>query len=945
MKSIKSFILIVSVVFSAVSFAQPNLLHGDNLDFSYGSSGWRGKAGRYSNSTSAAPAWNQTNQYTEITTAKDGCNANLFSIISDTNATDPHTVGVLKKVPTHLGFTKSLQINNDMSGCSDGCSYSGATPSYAEASYDMTVDEDNCLLSIYYAIVLEAPNHAGYENPTFQIDIIRTFDNQQVSQCTFWEMQGQTPIPSGSIFLQGANSSSWSTWIYCPWQQVKINLANYIGETITIRARIGDCCFECHAGYGYIVAKAEQPTIEVAGCSGQGNIITEATAPEGFESYKWFRVTRTSISQSSLENLEPADNSTEVLGTNRILQLTEDMMQGQTTQYFAVKLISPRTQTTRPNCVAYVKATVNDIRPNFDDVTYIPVDPLSETDEVGFVFSQVRQRTEDSPMSTQKIDFGDGSSIEFEKNLQTNVWSVLSTTPTNDPNTRVTLNANQSVDVVYHTYSPGTYMAVREATSYYLVENDDTTYNIYCTRNDSTNIVVSERPSILLQATDTICMGASDTIFASSPDNDEQISVNYEYYWWYNIEDTASNPINTGKTFLLNNVMENTSVVVKVLDTVNGFYRFGYFTVYVQEFPNISLQGDTMLCIGQTANITASDATGNTRAMQWSFTQPGNNPHITNPSTNPMLSFTPTQDTVVWLICETSAGCISYKSINIYITNPKVSSDKTTICPNQEVTLTGSDAVDYSWTSEPKDNSLTENVRSTQPVRVTPQETTTYTMKGYGSNGCFTERQITINVVPIPTPTIEYTPKYVDTEDPTVAFTDASEYGTYSLWKFSDGGTSNDKVLRYQFKDLSVDSVTVYLKTANELGLEELSNNEYACSADTSIVIPIELFSVWVPNAFSPNGDGVNDYFFFMSANLLMDVVFEVYNRWGTKVFEYKGASIKLTDINTPLTNTGWDGKYKDEYVQDGVYVWKLNYKRDGSTRIYQKQGTVTVVK
>lgn len=935
MKKSKIFVFVWASIFSIISFAQqPDLLHGDNLDFTYGTSGWKGAAGSYNNSTASSPNWSQSNTYTEITTAKDGCNSNLFTIITDTNATDPHTNNALRKVPTHLGVTKSLQVNNDAPQC---------LPNYSQASYDMMVDDDNCLLSIYYAIVLEAPGHSGYINPTFQIDVIRTSDNQQISDCSFWEMQGVTPIPAGSIFLQGQSSGYSDSWIYCPWQQVKINLANYIGESITIRVRIGDCGYNFHAGYGYICAKAEKPTIEVAGCSGEGNVITEAIAPDGFDSYKWFRVTRTSVSQSSLENLEPADNSLEVLGTNRILQVTEDMMQGQTTQYFAVKLISPRTQTTRPNCVAYIKATVNDIRPNFDDITYEPVNPLSEEDEVGFEFTQVRQRTEDSPMSFQSLDFGDGHSIEFEKNLENNIWSVSSTTPQNDNSTRVTLNANQSIDTVYHTYSPGNYVATRYATSYYVVEGDEGNDTIYCTRHDTIHIAVAERPSILLQATDTICIGASDTIFASSPDNAPEVVANYKYYWWYNIEDTVSEAINVGNSFILNDVNENTSVVVKVLDEVNGFYRFGYFTVYVQEFPDISLEGDTMLCMGQMANITASDQTGNTQAMQWSFVNPGDNPRITDPSTNPVLSFYPTKDTVVYLICETSAGCISHKGINIIMTDPKVSSDKINVCPNEEVTLIGSNAVDYSWTSQPQDISLTENVRSTEPVVVTPQDTTTYTMRGYGSSGCYTERQITINVIPVPTPLISYTPQYVDTEDPTVSFTDASTYGAYSLWKFSDGGSSNNRTIRYHFNDLSEDSVTIYLKSANILGFEELSNNEYNCSADTSITIPIELFSVWVPNAFSPNGDGVNDYFFFMSSNLLTDISFEVYNRWGTKLFDFKENSIRLTDLND--TNIGWDGKYKGEYVQEGVYVWKLEYKREGNTRVYQKTGTVTVVR
>lgn len=280
------------------------------------------------------------------------------------------------------------------------------------------------------------------------------------------------------------------------------------------------------------------------------------------------------------------------------------------------------------------------------------------------------------------------------------------------------------------------------------------------------------------------------------------------------------------------------------------------------------------------------------------------------------------------------------------MTNPKVSSDKSKICPLDEVTLTGSNAVDYSWTANPPDASLTEDVRSEEPVVVTPKETTTYTMRGYGSSGCYTERQITINVVPVPIPLISYSPAYVDAEDPILSLSDASLYGTYSLWRFSDGGTSNDRVLRYQFHDLSVDSVSIYLKTANEVGQHELSTNQYNCSADTSITLPIELFAVWVPNAFSPNGDGVNDRFFFLSDNQLEDVSFEVFNRWGTKIFSFNEKALNLSVLTQDVANSiGWDGTYKGKTVKDGVYVWKLQYKRQGNTRVYQRTGTVNVVK
>ncbi|MBR1768831.1 MAG: gliding motility-associated C-terminal domain-containing protein [Bacteroidales bacterium] len=932
-------ICLFAVLLSCIDFSlqAQNLTRGDNLNFSYGLAGWQGKGGSYAQSSTSAPVWNWTNTYTQINTATDGSGTHLFEVETDTNAYDPYTNGQLKKVPTQFGFTRSLKINNNVSS---------NTPSCALAAYDLLIEEDNCLLSIYYSIVLEAPSHGGYEDPTFQIDVVLTGTETKVNDCALFEMQGHTPIPQGSPFQIGSSGSYGSEWMFCPWQQVKINLANYIGESVTVRVRISDCKYEYHAGYGYICCKAEKPTIEVAGCAGMGDTITTATAPDGFESYKWFRVTRTANSQASLGNQEPTDDS-EILSTDRVFAITEDMMQGQNTQYFAVKLISPRTQTTRPNCVAYIKATVNDIRPNFDAVSYIGVDPMNPRDEIGFKFSEVIQRNEASPLVEQAIAFGDGDSVAFVKDSETWRWSVSDSTPISNGNTRIVIDpASQSIDTVYHVYIPGTYTAKRYATSAYEQEDEEGNQEyIYCTRNTDIRFTVSERPSLLLEASDPICMGAGDTIYASSPDNEETLANTYQYFWWKNYSDTTTTPLATGKQLIVNDIMGDTTFVVKVLDPANGFYRFGEITIHTQLFPEISLNGDTMLCMGQTANIEASDATGNTEAMQWSFVNPGPNPRITNPSTNPILSFMPTQDTVVYLICETSAGCIASKSVNIIMTNPKVSADKLKVCPFEEVTLTGSNALDYSWRAEPMDVSLTEDVRSEEPVVVTPETTTTYTMRGFGSSGCYTERQITVTVVPVPLPVISYTPAYVDAEDPTVSFNDASLYGAYSLWRFSDGGVSNDRTMRYQFKDLSVDSVTVYLKSANEIGQAELLTNDYNCSADTSLTLPVELFAVWVPSAFSPNGDGKNDYFFFQSFNYLEDVVFEVYNRWGTKLYSFEEPAFHLLAIDELMDRIGWDGTYGGKLVQDGVYVWKLRYRRQGNTRVYQKTGTVMVVK
>ncbi|MCK4407074.1 MAG: gliding motility-associated C-terminal domain-containing protein [Bacteroidales bacterium] len=70
---------------------------------------------------------------------------------------------------------------------------------------------------------------------------------------------------------------------------------------------------------------------------------------------------------------------------------------------------------------------------------------------------------------------------------------------------------------------------------------------------------------------------------------------------------------------------------------------------------------------------------------------------------------------------------------------------------------------------------------------------------------------------------------------------------------------------------------------------------------------------LYVPNAFSPNGDSKNDIFKPVSKNVDKFKMY-IYNRWGTLIYE----------TNDP-TN-GWDGKFNGSECQLGVYIWKIVY-------------------
>ncbi len=888
---------------------------GHNLDFSTGGYiNWKAKTGTYNASASNA-VFSWTTSWSDPTQASDN-GGRLFQVFN--NGTDSYSNSQLSRVPE--GFTHASQINN---------SYGGTNCSQLE--YTMEVNLENCLLTFKYAMVLEAPGHSGYENPTFQIDVMKhSSDNGQmleelVDPCAFFEKPSNAQLPQLEPDVWHTSTVN-SSWIWSNWQEIKINLARYVGDRITVRVRLGDCSFSAHGAYGYFTAKAEPALISTPGCAGNGDTVTVASAPGGFESYKWFEISSTFLSQDELADL---DANSPALSEDQNLIVTEAMMGNAQEKFYAVKLVSPRTQTTRPNCVAYITTKIVDIRPNFDNLTYTPPTAIDPAGRAIFMVNDVQPAA--APLYWQKYDFGDGTTpIELEYQFENTAYKWVATNADQNPTTTFEYDAIGSIERVIHTYTTDgnfTYTRTVRASESFEEENAE-----YCEKSQTLDVIIPKTPSLLLEGDGEICVNTETTITASSPDDEN--TDNFVYQWWYSTQDIATEaPIFEGTQYTQLYTAE-TTLQVKVTDTETGYNRTETFTVKVEPFPEITLTGATKLCMGEQANITASDATGATVAMQWSFVQPNENTVITNPSTSPVLTFTPTSDTTVYLLAETAQGCFAWKSINIYITNPVAQISRTKICEGESVILTGSSAETYSWEAEPADASLSHNNQSTSPVTVTPAESTTYTMRGYGETGCFTERTVSVIVLPYPTPVISYSPGYVDVDDPTLALRDESPNSATSLWTFSDGSTSNARSLNHRFNDVSGEFVHIHLETANELG----------CSDTTSVDVPIELFAVWVPNAFTPNGDGVNDLFYFVSLNQLEDVTFEIFNRYGERIHS-AFAKVLDSSLQDELIKTfAWDGTYKGSKVPTGTYIYRLTYKRLGNTRVYDTTGTINVV-
>lgn len=109
-----------------------------------------------------------------------------------------------------------------------------------------------------------------------------------------------------------------------------------------------------------------------------------------------------------------------------------------------------------------------------------------------------------------------------------------------------------------------------------------------------------------------------------------------------------------------------------------------------------------------------------------------------------------------------------------------------------------------------------------------------------------------------------------------------------------------------------------------------------ACVQEVTVFVDVYSFSclgtdLFIPNTFTPNGDGANDKLFVRGLKV-EDFHFAVYNRWGEKVFETNDRSV------------GWDGVYKGKAADAGVFGWYLEAKCPGGEETFLK-GNVTLIR
>lgn len=406
------------------------------------------------------------------------------------------------------------------------------------------------------------------------------------------------------------------------------------------------------------------------------------------------------------------------------------------------------------------------------------------------------------------------------------------------------------------------------------------TYSINLTVNEGLpnqsnickEIVVVNAITAVINGISNICMGDTLKLIGSSV-------VGCTFHW------TGPNGFtSTDQNIILPNANSSNSGTYSLIVTKNNCSSNPVTkNINVIAYPIINLGNDTSICQGNNVILNAGNSGCN---YQWSS---GQITQTVNVSTLGVYS----------VIVTNASGCVGYDTININISSVlHVNLGKdTTICSGETLQLSaGNPCAIYLWNT----NAITQTINVTNPgdYWVTVNNT-----------NCTGSDTINVNIVA--KPIISLGNDTIMCPGDLLVLSPGSGFNYY-LW--SNG---------FNTSSINVSNPGNYYVTVGN----------GACFVSDEIYIEECGSEIWVPNVFTPNGDGINETFYPVYFNI-DKITLLIFNRWGNQLYEGSGIAAV------------WDGKYYGEFCPPGVYYYVIDYEKKGKIKGPQKKhGSVSLLK
>lgn len=411
-----------------------------------------------------------------------------------------------------------------------------------------------------------------------------------------------------------------------------------------------------------------------------------------------------------------------------------------------------------------------------------------------------------------------------------------------------------------------------------------------CIAEDSIQVIAHPLPTITTSADTTICENTNGWLQAFG-------GVQYS---WSPVSD-LTDP-DSARTLASPGI--STIFTVIGVDS-NGCSSTATQGIAVQQAPDLTISpSSAVLCPEESVTITVSG--GNT--YQWT---PGTGLNSTTGST---VIASPATSTTYTISSASGAGCAATGTIDIIVQptlDPSANPDSVAICEGETVELSAQNGVTYTWL--PTNGLNTPNAATTS---ASPTSTTTYTISITDNAGCVFEDSVYIRVFP-------------------AAIADAGiDQAIYAGESITLKGAGNGAFIWSPSTSLDNPFIAQPLASPadDQTYVLTVTTNGGCIAYDTTFIDVLYQTVVFVPTGFTPNGDGQNDEIKIRSFNQFNLEVFEIYDRWGHRVFRTEDASI------------AWDGTLNGEPLQMGTYIYRIKGTGNLGEPI-QKQGNITLIR
>ncbi len=406
-------------------------------------------------------------------------------------------------------------------------------------------------------------------------------------------------------------------------------------------------------------------------------------------------------------------------------------------------------------------------------------------------------------------------------------------------------------------------------------------------------IIVSRDSVIITVDTATISVSNDTTICAGTPVQLTASGSN-TYSW--------SPALQLSNTSLANPVATPTNTTKYFVTGTNtaGCTITDSITVTVNPLPVVSISNDTLVCTNSSVQLFAAGGTSYT----WLPATTLSNSTIPNPIASP----TGTTRYVVTVTDNNNCSAADSVSVSVRPPNSFTLDPSFTVCSADSVQLIAAGGDMYAWSP-----AISLNNNTIANPMASPNTTTDFTVT-ITDTLCSYSETLTTTVTVLPLPQLSLTKSNdIDCSNNSsrLSVTGASQY----LWQ--PGGTLNNTGISNPFA--SPVETTTYVVTGTDL------NGCVNTDSITVLVNNTNKGGYLMPNAFTPNNDGVNDCYGISSWGIILELEFSIYNRWGERVFF------------TTEPSKCWDGTFRGVQQNPGMFTYSIKAKTSCENYVFRK--------